>query len=203
MGGFPCSEIELNEVNLNALSLHGQGIPPIALLGVGVDEMDEVPGGVEGEEASSRSPVADRFCRNTMTFPSSTSEILKSGVQSFLLKVCFLEEHDRVTLAPHPVLDLFAEEGDIAEGDMQRLLAGSGFLGKVFCHFDGCVGDQLVRGSRYQPDLRDLFALLKAKVGQRSGIGPVVSQPVDVVNGQYSLVVSIFMRCSLMEDEPW
>ena len=133
--GFP------DEVDLKALSLHGQCSPTIALLGVGVDVVNEVPSGMESEEASSRSPIAGGFCWNIMTFPASTIELLKSGVLGFLLEMCLLEEHDRVFLTPNPVLDLFAKEGDIAEGDVQCLLTGFGFLWKVFGYIHGRVGD--------------------------------------------------------------
>ena len=125
---FPGAQVQLDEIKLQAVSLHDQRCPSIALLGVGVDMVDEVSGGKQGEEASSGASVACRFSLHTMTFPAPAVEVLQSGVQGFPLEVSFLEEHDGVALCPDPILDLFPEEGDVAEGDVESLVAKARFL---------------------------------------------------------------------------
>ena len=125
---FPSAQVQLDEIELQAVSLHYQRSPSIALLGVGVDMMDEVSGGKQGEEAPGGASVACRFSLHTMTFPAPAVEVLQSGVQGFPLEVCLLEEHDGVALCPDPILNLFPEEGDVAEGDVEGLVARARFL---------------------------------------------------------------------------
>ena len=43
---FPSAKVELNDVELKSIPLHGQDRPTIPLLGVGVDMVDQVPGGM-------------------------------------------------------------------------------------------------------------------------------------------------------------
>ena len=119
---FTGAKIELDEVDLDTLSLHGQGRPPISLLDVGVDVMNEVSGSMDGEEASSGSAFAGGFSCNPMHLPPPAREILKRSVKGFLLKVSFLEHHDGVSLPPSPVLNLLAKESDVAEGNGYGLL---------------------------------------------------------------------------------
>ena len=196
---FPSAQVQLNEIELEAVSLHDQRCPSVALLGVGVNMVDEVSGGKQGEEAACGASVASGFCLDSLAFPTPTVEILQGGVQGFPLEVCLLEEHDGVSLCPDPVLHLFAKEGDIGESDVEGLVASARFLRKVFSYFHGCVRDQFISGSSGEPNLRDLSALLKTELRQRGGKGPIISQPVDVVSGQNGLVVSILMCGALMK----
>ena len=50
---FSSAKVELNEVEFKSFPLHGQSRPTILLLGVGMDVMDQVPGGMQGEKAAS------------------------------------------------------------------------------------------------------------------------------------------------------
>ena len=128
-----------------------------------------------------------------MAFPSSTVEVLERGVQRLLLKMGLLKEHDLVSLPPDPILDFLAKEGDVAEGKVESLLASLGFLWEVFSDFHSSVRNKFISGSCDEPDLGDFLPLLQSEVRQRSGKGPIISQPVDVVNGQNGLVMPILV----------
>ena len=126
---FPRFEIELNEMDLTAISLKGKSRPAVSLLSVCVDVVNEVSGGMDGEESPGGSSMARGLSCHPVRLPASAGEVLLRSLHSLLLEVSLLEEHDGVSLTPYPVLHLFAKEGDVAEGEVKCFVTNAGFLG--------------------------------------------------------------------------
>ena len=81
---------------------------------------------------------------------------------------------------------------------VSRQVLGFGLVWEVFSPLSGCVRDEFISGGSSEPDLRNLLPLLRAEMWQWGWKGSIICKPVDVVDGQNGLVMTILVGHALV-----
>lgn len=186
---LPSAEVDLDQEQLQTLSLETQLGPAIALKDKVLCLMSELPSGVR---------------QNPVGFPTSSGVVLHRLGGFLVSQVSLLKEEQGVRPGPCPILNLMSlmsKSGDIPEDQGESLMRGFLAFGCRRGIFRLGVLHKFILWFLHQPNLQDLTLLLGCEMAQRSGVSFIISQPHGIVHEKHRLVMAILVSLTLMEDE--